>query len=150
MLLVAVFLSSAAAYTQTLPNPTRTAYKCEVQGKTHYSDQPCLGAKRLELEPTRGLSKSSGKEMVGKDVLHERSRESLAEAVRPLTGLDPKQFETETRRYKMTPEAKQECAVLDRSIPQYESLLKFDSQPALQRREETLFQLRSRYVKLRC
>ena len=43
-----------------LDKPTRTVYKCNTDGKVVYSDTPCLGAERIDAEPTRGLDKSSG------------------------------------------------------------------------------------------
>jgi hypothetical protein len=33
--------------------PTRTAFKCVVAGKVTYSDAPCEGAQRVDLQPTR-------------------------------------------------------------------------------------------------
>ena len=43
-----------------LPPTSRTVYKCQEGAKTVYSDEPCLGAQRINVEPTRGLDKSSG------------------------------------------------------------------------------------------
>ena len=135
---------------QSLPNPSRTAYRCEIQGKIQYSDQPCLGAKRVDLEPTRGLNKSSGTERVGKDVQHERFQEGFAEAVRPLTGLDAERFKVQVHRHKLSPEAKRECAALDRAIPRQEALPKASDGATQIRNEQTLFQMRARFVKLGC
>jgi|LakMenEpi03Aug12_release.lakeMendotaPanAssembly.Ray.scaffolds.fasta_scaffold936250_1 hypothetical protein len=49
-----------AAQSIKLDKPTRTDYKCNVDGKVAYSDTPCLGAERIDAEPTRGLDKASG------------------------------------------------------------------------------------------
>jgi hypothetical protein len=57
-------------------------FKCENGGKTFYSDSPCLGAKKIDVEPTRGLNKSTGSERTGKDVSREMQREQFAEAVK--------------------------------------------------------------------
>ena len=35
--------------------PSRSVYKCNGNGIPIYSDAPCLGAERLEIEPTRGV-----------------------------------------------------------------------------------------------
>jgi hypothetical protein len=51
-------------FAQSLPAPSRTVYKCEVGGKVTYSDSPCLGATRIDVEPTRGVSKLSGSQRV--------------------------------------------------------------------------------------
>jgi hypothetical protein len=52
--------ASAVSFAQTLPTPSRTVFKCNVNGKTTYSDSPCLGAERLEIEPSRGVGKTAG------------------------------------------------------------------------------------------
>jgi hypothetical protein len=91
---VVAVLSTPTLSAQNLPPPSRTMYKCKVNGTTTYSDMPCLGAEKLEVEPTRGVSKLSGSERIGSDVSRERWREGLAEAVRPITGMDAKQFAT--------------------------------------------------------
>ena len=145
-----VVVATGSAIGQSLPNPTRTAFKCEVNGKVQYSDQPCVGAKRVDLEPTRGMNKSSGTELVGKDVQRERFQEGFAEAVRPITGLDAEQFKVQSRRYKLSPESKRECASLDRSIPMQERTQVASSETARRSSDQVLFQLRSRFVKLGC
>jgi hypothetical protein len=84
---------------------------------------PCLGAaEKLEVEPTRGVSKLSGSERIGSDVSRERWREGLAEAVRPITGMDAKQFATFGRR----------------------------NQPALRDIQLRLFRMRQRFHDLHC
>lgn len=64
-LAVALFVAQAAqvaAQSTTLPAPSRTVYKCSVGGKVAYSDEPCVGAQRVNVEPTRGMNKSTGHE----------------------------------------------------------------------------------------
>jgi hypothetical protein len=99
-----------------LPEPTRTVYKCEEGAKIVYTDQPCAGAKRVDVEPTRGMNSATGRELVGADVRREQQSEVFAEAVRPLTGKNAAQLETERRRAKLTDAAKSECRALDQSI----------------------------------
>ena len=108
---------AAGALAQTkLPDPSRTVFKCVVAGRTAYTDQPCLGAQRVDVEPTRGLNKSTGKELLGADVARERNREAFAEVIRPLTGLDAKQLDTQGKRMQLRPELRSECARLDTEI----------------------------------
>lgn len=108
------------AHAQGLPQPSRTVYKCVVNGTATYSDAPCLGAQRIDVEPTRGLNKSSGKEVVGNDVRRERFNEQFAEMIRPVTGMPASQFEVERRRVYLAPEAKAECKRLDVELARQE------------------------------
>lgn len=82
LLIAAACTAGAVAQPQpgSLRQPSRTVYKCEAAGKVTYSDEPCAGAVRVEVEPTRGLNKSSGSERTGADVARERRREGIAEA----------------------------------------------------------------------
>jgi hypothetical protein len=109
------------AQAQSLPPPSRTVFKCEVAGKVVYSDSPCLGARKVDVEPTRGADKSTGKERVGADVGRERQREAFAEAVKPITGMNAKQFDIATNRTKLTAEAQSQCRRLDAQIPEAEA-----------------------------
>jgi hypothetical protein len=138
------------AQSTTLPAPSRTVYKCTVEGKVVYTDEPCIGAKRVDVEPTRGLNKSTGRELTGRDVSRERQTEQLAEAVKPITGLTPQQFEVQRSRVRLAPEVKSECARLDGSIAQAETQERaepIETRAAVQRR---LFALRKRHRDLRC
>lgn len=115
LILVSVlFFESTQA--QKLPPTSRTVYKCEDGGRVHYSDAPCLGAKKIDVEPTRGLDKSSGSTRTGSDVAREKNREIFAEAVRPLTGMDSKQIETAGRRQKLSSKAQKDCKWLDEEM----------------------------------
>jgi hypothetical protein len=138
------------AQTSTLPAASRTVYKCTINGKDIYTDDPCIGAKRVDVEPTRGLNKSSGKELTGQDVSRERQTEQLAEAVKPLTGLTPQQFDVKRRRYYLAPEMKSECARLDESVAKSEAQKRaepIETRFEIQRR---LFAFRKRHRELRC
>jgi hypothetical protein len=133
-----------------LPEPPRAVYKCEVAGKVSYSDEPCLGAKRVELEPTRGLNKSTGQECTGKDVQRERQREAFAEGLRPLTGMDADQLKTATRRQKLKPAGQQECRALDRYLPRMEAEERSASGTDLLRVQDMLLSVRKRARELGC
>lgn len=78
--------------------------------------QTRLGAEKLEVEPTRGVNRTTGKERTGKDVQRELQRETMAEPIRPLTGLDAEQLENAGRRMKLSADVQRECRALDRDI----------------------------------
>ena len=143
-------ISAALAQTPTLPPPSRTVYKCVVAKKVVYTDEPCVGAQVVDVEPSRGLNKSTGKELSGADVSRERRIESFATAMKPLTGMTPEQFEAQKRRVQLSPEAKSECASLDRDIPRFEADERAASAEAKSSVQRRLFGLRKRQRELRC
>lgn len=135
---------------QQLPAPSRTMYKCTNDKVVSYSDQPCLGAKKLVVVPTRGVNKLSGKERIGPDVAREQHREMFAEAIRPLTGMSTAQYELFHRRYRLGAAAHAECNQLDPVLlktEQAEAAADRSARPAVQQR---LFVLRKRYTELGC
>ncbi len=99
-----------------LPPTSRTVYKCTTDGKVVYSDEPCLGAEKINAEPTRGLNQFTGNVQRGRDVQNEMNREAFAQAVRPLTGMDANQLAVESRRQQLTPDARRQCQKLDQDI----------------------------------
>lgn len=136
---------------QKLPTTSRTVYKCEDGGKVHYSDAPCLGAKKIDVEPTRGLDKSSGSTRTGSDVVREKHREIFADAVRPLTGMDSKQLETAGRRQSLTSTAQKDCKWLDGEILVAEQAeANVPQGVARQSAQERLLGLRSSYHSTGC
>lgn len=142
-------LTCPLASAQKLPQPSREVFRCEVNGKITYSDAPCLGAKKVNVEPTRGLT-STGKERPGADVQRERFDEGIAEAIRPLTGKDAKQLQVDGKRLPLTAPAQAECRQLDTAIPaaeQKERLSDARSRPAIQ---QELLVLRQRFIQLHC
>ena len=147
LIFTAVTISAQA---QSLPAPARTVFKCEDKGKIVYSDEPCLGAKRLDIEPTRGMNQASGKERIGKDVRREKDREAFAEAVRPLTGMDAKQFQVATKRKNLSQQARAECTALDRNIPLAELKERNAMAEGLGAAQSEILTLRRRYRELGC
>ena len=147
VLLLSVALSSNA---QHLPAPSRTVFKCQIEGKTVYSDDPCPGAKRLEIEPTRGLDRYSGRQRVGADVQRERRNELLAEAVRPLTGMTAEETKVFERRVRLEPNARRLCYRLDVAIPEAEKAERRARPSEMPEVQADLFALRSRYRELKC
>jgi hypothetical protein len=148
----ALFVSQtvSVAQTPTLPQPTRTVYKCVVAKKVVYTDEPCIGAKVVDVEPSRGFNKSTGRELIGADVSREKRSEAFATAVKPVTGMTPEQFEIQKRRTKLTPEARSECTALDRSIPQSEADERVAGAKSKTSVQRALFAQRKRYRELRC
>lgn len=149
--LLAPLLVAGIASAQSLPSPSRTVFKCDEGGRIVYSDVPCMGAKKVDVEPTRGVSKLSGKERVGNDVRREVFQEQMADAMRPITGMNAKQYDAFGRRVKLAPDAQRECRQLDSQLPALErseqQQVSAPEQAAIQRR---LFGLRSRYRDLGC
>lgn len=119
--IAALVIAASSVAAQSLPPTSRTVYRCEDGNKVLYSDAPCLGAKKVDVEPTRGLNKSTGREQTGQDVRREKHNEQMAEALRPLFNETPEQRATRHKRFKLEPSAKVECARLDAEIAQLEA-----------------------------
>lgn len=146
----AACMTSVFAQTASLPSATRTVFKCVIDGKATYSDVPCLGAQRIEIAPTRGKNKSTGKELSGSDVSRERHSEIVGEALRPITGMSLEQRATHAKRFDLSAATKSECGALDSAIARIEiAELAGDAsgRPALQ---TSLLQTRLRYRGLGC
>ena len=130
--------------------PSPTVYKCAVNGKTVYSDQPCLGAVEVDVTPTRGMNKSTGVERIGADVNRERNRELIADMVKPLTGTSRAEFEVLRRRVNLPSKTQEECRKLDASIAR----LKIDESktkgPQLAEIQRQLLTERTRLKSLSC
>lgn len=137
--------TTAISSAQTLLAPSRSVYKCSANGVTSYSDAPCLGAERLEIEPTRGVGRKEGR-----DVQKERHREMFAEAVQPLTGLDAKQLDVQGRRMKLSPDIQRACRALDEQIPRAERDEGRATGERLNVIKASLMNLRQRQRDLRC
>ena len=43
---------SGRVSSQNLPPPSSTVFKCEANGRIVYTDSPCMGAQRIEIDPT--------------------------------------------------------------------------------------------------
>lgn len=140
-----LFSSQRMAAAQSLPSPSRTIYKCKVNGTISYTDEPCLGAERVDAQPTRGVNKLSGKQMIGEDVRREMWRESLAHALPPISGTTPEEFKTLRRRQKLDVNAQRECRSLEQTIIQTER-----QQNASHVNAEEVLVRRKRYKELGC
>lgn len=151
LLILALLTASAHALATNLPPPSRTVYKCEVGGKVHYSDSPCVGAQKVDVTPTRGMNKSTGRELTGADVRREVFREQLSDAVRPITGMNAQQLDQAGRRMKLSSEAQVACRQLDQALPLAEQAERAaQGSSALKAQQLELFKLRKRYRELGC
>jgi len=149
-----IFLGSVAtavlAQATKLPPPARTVYKCVINGKTTFSDEPCLGAEKINVEPTRGIDKSTGTSRKGADVHREEFKEAIAEAVKPLTGMNARELDATHRRLMLEPAARLECAQLDRHIAGGESDERAATQTQRSAVQQQLLIDRQRHRKLGC
>jgi hypothetical protein len=143
-------LMIASVLAQKLPPVSRTVYKCGSAGKYVYSDSPCLGAQKIDVEPTRGLSKDTGKDVIGADVRREVHREQMAEALRPLTGMNAKQLDVYGRRMKLSPEAQRQCRQLDADLPLAEKEEKRTAKTERSQIQAHLFAMRKEAKTLGC
>jgi len=149
--IVAMLTASVPAIATNLPPPSRTVYKCEVDGKVHYSDSPCVGAQKVDVTPTRGMNKSTGRELTGSDVRREVFRDQLSDAVRPITGMNAQQLDQAGRRMKLSSEAQVACRQLDQALPLAEQAERAaQGSSALKAQQLELFKLRKRYRELGC
>lgn len=141
---------SPVAAQSHLPAPSRTIYKCQVKGSVSYSDEPCIGAQRLESVPARGVDRLSGSARTGKDVGNEVQSEQFALAVRPLTGMSTAQFSTATRRHRLDAAVQRECSRLEPAILELEQAERHAGGAVMRVVQQDLFVLRQRYKKLEC
>ena len=153
LLLAAAFASAVfavSALAQKLPPTSRNVFKCEVGGKVVYSDEPCLGAKRVDVEPTRGVDRATGSARVGADVQREKHNEQMAEALRPIFGEDAKQRATRHRRAALKPQDREQCYTLDREIATAEAADVQAQKAESPAAQANLLRLRRNYSSLQC
>ena len=148
--IIFALLAATQSFAQKLPAPSREVYKCEQGGKVVYSDSPCLGAKRIDVEPTRGLDKSSGTERVGTDVRKEKTDEQMADILRPIFGETAEQRAKRHRRAALPAKVRLECRRLDDLIPTAEQSERESKNDDLLAAQMHLLKLRKRYRELRC
>ena len=127
-------------------------YRCEINGKVGYSDEPCRGAKRVDLRPTRGLDKLSGKSQKGADVRAEESNKQAADIFRPILRETPEQRATRHRRARnhLTPEETAQCYLLDARMRGLEGEEKAAAGAELQRVQQKLLKQRQEHRQLKC
>lgn len=96
----------------------KPVYRCETAGKVSYSDAPCVGAKEIDATPTQGMDKMTGTSRKGADVRRDEHNAVMADALKPLTGMNADQYRVYKHRLKLTPRDKAECARLNTNLPE--------------------------------
>jgi hypothetical protein len=119
LMVLPLLVTTQFAFSQNvaLPKPADQIYKCTVAGRVVYADEPCLGAARVDINPTRGVSTISGKERIGKDEAAARTRDLLADVIKPITGATREEFAVSVRRQSLSEQAKTECRLIDAWAP---------------------------------
>ena len=128
----------------------QTVYKCESKGSVVYSHEPCLGAQLVDIAPTQGLDKSSGKSRKGADVQRIEQNKAMADGLRPIFGETPEQREKRHRRFRLAPADNLECGYLDTRLPAQETAVRNADKGAVAKAEAALFESRKRYREMRC
>lgn len=144
------FILAATSALAQLPAPTRTVYKCQIDGKIRYSDEPCVGARRIDVTPTRGVDRLSGSARTGKDVAREIWSEQFSEALKPISGMSAAEFSAASRRNSLSGNSQRECRQLEIAILVSEKKEQSASKPYVQSIQQELFILRKRFKVLGC
>lgn len=145
-------LMALALVAHLVSSANAQVYRCEADGKTSYSDAPCLGAKRVDVTPTQGLDKLSGQSRKGKDVRADEFQNSMARAMRPLLGETTEEYKTRHRRHRnaLTPAEISECYAIDPRLRRLEEQERSATGEMLKRARRDLLQERQRYRELKC
>lgn len=126
-------------------------YKCTAGRSVTYSHAPCLDAQVVDVIPTQGMDRASGVSLKSADVQHIEQRAMLANALKPLTGMDEKQFDKLGDRQRLDPQAREACDRLDDRLAQQEAQAAQPGTDAERKAYATLlFESRQRYRRLRC
>jgi len=127
-------------------------YRCDVDGKVNFTDEPCVGAKRVEVTPTQGLDKWSGTSRKGQDVQRSERNRQLDQALRPLTGKSHEEMNVSRRRFAnhLTAEEHAECKILDISLAQLERRESRATGDELKAVQADLLRDRRRFRELKC
>lgn len=127
-------------------------YRCDQNGKTVYTDAPCLGAKKIDATPSQGFDTYSGKSRKGKEVMTDERRRATTEAMRPLHGMS---YENMKPRYErsakhLTPAEHAQCELLDSTMAGLEEREKTATGDALRSVQTRLLRQRQQYRNLKC
>jgi hypothetical protein len=127
-----------------------TVYRCDFGGKVSYSDAPCVGGKVVDVTPTKGADKMTGRSIKGNDVQREEYRAMLDDAIRPLHGLSDKEMDVIRRRQKLSSADRAQCASLDRKAPVLQAQTANSVGSAKDKADVELYQARKRGFDLKC
>ena len=117
-----------------------------------FSDEPCLGAKRVDVQPTQGMDKWSGKSRKGEEVRRNEHHRQLDKVTRPLHGRTHEEMNVQRRRTgnHLTPAEHARCAVLDQRLKTHEAREQDVAGESLARTQQGLLELRREYRALGC
>lgn len=125
-------------------------YKCNVTGTVTYTDEPCLGAQRVDVTPTQGVDKLTGTSRKGADVRAAEYNRRMAEALKSVFGETPEQRATRHKRGRLTPTEQGTCYDLDRILHRLERQERETANAAHQRTQAELLEKRSQYRQIGC
>jgi hypothetical protein len=150
--LLAVTALPAQAQSQNLPSSPRTVFKCESDGQTVYTDQPCLGTQKLETLRLHAVSAPAMREATDARDARGPYRESAGAGWRnpgaAAEGKPAVTYERVTRQLAHTPQA--ECPHLSQRIALVEAEEQNASSRTIQAIQERLSIQRKRYRELGC
>ncbi len=127
-----------------------TVYRCETGGKINYAEAPCVGGKVVDVTPTQGADRMTGRSRKGSDVQREEYRTLLDDATRPLHGLSHGEMDVIRRRQKLSREDQAQCESLDRQVTALEIQAAKVAGGAKGQADVELYQARRRAFNLKC
>ena len=125
-------MATIALCSQTEAGPV---YKCTVNGKTAYSDAPCVGAKEVDIQPTEGMNKWTGSERKSPDQV----QRDMTKARRDLPS---GHFESRAKYSHLRPSDQRECHITESEIAALKA-----AKPV---NEQALYSARAKFFKLKC
>ncbi|RYH40188.1 MAG: DUF4124 domain-containing protein [Alcaligenaceae bacterium] len=127
-----------------------TVYRCETSGKVNYSDAPCVGGKVVDVTPTQGVDKMTGRSLKGDDVRREERRSMFDQMTRPIHGLSHGEMNVLRRRQKLSTADQAQCVSLDLQVPALEAQAARATGSAKGHADVQLYQARRRFFNLKC
>lgn len=127
-----------------------TVYRCDSGGKIVYSAAPYVGGKVIDVTPTRGADKMTGRSIKGSDVQREKYRTMVDDTTRRLHGLSHEEMDVMRRRQKLSSADQAQCASLDRQVPVLQAQTVNVVGSAKGQAEVKLYQARKRGFDLKC
>lgn len=125
-------------------------YRCEVNGKVSYSNEPCQGAKVVNTTPAQSSDRTSGQQRKDMDALKAELERNNATKTRALTAKAPEDPEVARRRENLTPLAKHSCSLLDQSLPQLRENAAHGTPENKEKADIQLYKARKAFQDLRC
>ena len=125
-------------------------YRCEVNGKVSYSNEPCQGAKVVNTTPAQSSDRTSGQQRKDMDALKAELERNNATKTRALAAKTPEDPEVAKRRENLTPLAKHSCSLLDQSLPQLRENAAHGTPENKEKADIQLYKARKAFQDLRC